>query len=244
MLVKTVTTARRRLPSGHARLSRVSTPVVGFLPLALSRPHRYLRWSLRISTSLQSVFSIFLRSWMTKPVVYACVRSASVRSAFVKSAISRLHCCMFAPTNDEPARSASKKDAEKRFALSKLALRTTLCWKATPLRFSPFQSVLSRLTPRVIVIRRPDCSVDAPPPSILKSAEVCSSSAIAGPPTSSAAGKGEAATAWRVVAAQSGAEFARGESFMVQRSQVLRLEPSAITRKSSRVARDPLMIYW
>ena len=56
-------------------------------------------------------------------------------------------------------RSASKNEAEKRLAPSKLAERTTLCWKATPFRFSPRQSELSRLTPRVIVIRRP-CVVE------------------------------------------------------------------------------------
>ena len=90
-----------------------------------------------------------------------------MRSAFERSAISRLHCSMFASLKSDPDKSASKKEAVKRFAFLKLAPRTTLCWKATPLRFSPSHCVLSRLTPRVIVIRRPLCSVEAPPPWIL-----------------------------------------------------------------------------
>ena len=51
-------------------------------------------------------------------------------------------------TNDE-RESASKTPEEVR--LVEVGL-TDDGWKATPLRFSPFQSVLSRLTPRVIVI--------------------------------------------------------------------------------------------
>ena len=44
--------------SGHISDSRVSTPVVGFVPRALGRPHRYISWSLRRITSLKSAPSI------------------------------------------------------------------------------------------------------------------------------------------------------------------------------------------
>ena len=73
---------------------------------------------------------------------------------------------MLASLNFEPARSASKKLAEKRFTPLKLQFRSTDCWKATPFRSLPVQSVSSRFTPRVIAMTRPDWSVDAPPPAI------------------------------------------------------------------------------
>ena len=48
-----------------------------------------IRWSLRMSTSVQSEPEIFSRSLITAPDMYASVRSAFVKSTFVRSAISR-----------------------------------------------------------------------------------------------------------------------------------------------------------
>lgn len=135
----------------------------------MAMEQRYVRWSFRMSTSVQSVFSIFFRSLMIAraetqaqrrrkgafalrvvhepPAIYACVRSALVKSTPLRSAISRLASFMFASVKSELARScrgkerssrerrgwcsgrrkraASKKEAEKRFALRKLQFRST-----------------------------------------------------------------------------------------------------------------------
>lgn len=62
---------------------------------------------------------------------------------------------------------ASKKLAPTKLAPRKSESRTILCWNATPLRFCPLKLELSRLTPRVMAMVRPDWRVDAPPVVIL-----------------------------------------------------------------------------
>ena len=57
-----------------------------------------------------------------------------------------------APSKFDPSTVASKKLAPTRFASLKSVSLTMLCWNATPRRFLPLKSELSRLTPRVIAI--------------------------------------------------------------------------------------------
>ena len=63
--------------SGHIRLSRVSTPVTGFVPVAVGCSHRYFFWSFRSSVSDQSDPEIsFTPSNNVAPDTYISFRMA------------------------------------------------------------------------------------------------------------------------------------------------------------------------
>mmetsp|Transcript_1160 Transcript_1160/g.3381 ORF Transcript_1160/g.3381 Transcript_1160/m.3381 type:complete len:232 (-) Transcript_1160:84-779(-) len=101
------------------------------------------------------------------PDTYISRKTVLCRLARLNCAISMLHSDMSASAKLDPSSVASKKLAPYRLDPLKLVSRTMLCWKATPRRFCPEKSLPSRLTPRVMAMVLPDCSVDAPPVVIL-----------------------------------------------------------------------------
>merc|ERR1719253_341671 len=118
--------------------------------------------------SLQSEFSMVATpSKRVAPLTYISLRTAFLRMARLNCAISTLERDISAPSKLLPSTVASKNDDPTRFDPLKLEFLTMDCWKATPFRFWLAKSELSRLTPRVMAMVRPDWSVDAPPVVIL-----------------------------------------------------------------------------